>query len=118
MIRWLILVAAITAETGATMALRATVENAVWVIPVVIGYVTSYVLLGLALRAGLGIGVAYGIWAALGVVLTAVMGSVLFSEGMGAVSITGIGLIVVGVIAIETGQPAVEKSHAAEKRPA
>lgn len=117
--RWVLLIAAIVAETIATMALRATVDHSLWVVLVVIGYISSYVLLGLALRSGMGIGVAYGIWAALGVVLTALMGSVLFAESMGPVSIAGIGLIVVGVIAIETGsiQPAAEKSPSEKSAP-
>ena len=37
------------------------------------GYVVSFVLLARALGEGLGIGVAYGIWTAVGVALTAVL---------------------------------------------
>ena len=40
---------------------------------VVTGYVASFVLLSLALDAGMGIGVAYGIWTAVGVAFTAVL---------------------------------------------
>jgi len=49
------------------------------------------------------VGVAYGIWAAIGVVLTAVMGTVLFGELLGPVQIVGIGAIVVGVLLVELG---------------
>ena len=44
-----------------------------WYALVVIGYVASFVLLSLALDEGMGIGVAYGIWTAVGVAFTAVL---------------------------------------------
>ena len=46
----------------------------------VVGYLGSFVLLALALDAGMGIGVAYGIWTAVGVALTAVLSNLLFDE--------------------------------------
>lgn len=46
---------------------------------------------------------AYGIWAALGVALTAVVSRVAFKEPLDAVMAAGIALIVGGVLLLETG---------------
>ena len=55
------------------------------------------------LRQGLGLGVAYGIWSAAGVALTAVASRVLFKEPLTLVMILGLGLIMGGVLLIELG---------------
>ena len=85
------------------MALRATVDSVAWMPLVPVAYLITFVLLGLVLRAGMPIGVAYGIWGAAGVSLTAVLGAILFDELLGASAIIGIGLIIVGVVLVETG---------------
>ncbi|MBR7503027.1 hypothetical protein KCW65_23395, partial [Mycobacterium tuberculosis] len=54
-------------------------------------------------RTGFPLGVAYGIWAATGVALTALAGRVLFRERLTRVMIAGIALIIVGVLLIEVG---------------
>ena len=89
----------------ATLSLRAAegFTHPLWLIPVVIGYTGSLWLLSIVLDRGMPVGVAYGIWAAIGVVLTAVMGTVLFGELLGPVQIVGIGAIVVGVLLVELG---------------
>lgn len=48
----------------------------------VTGYVGAFVLLSATLRTGMALGVAYGIWAAAGVALTAVLGRILFKEAL------------------------------------
>ena len=60
-------------------------------------------LLAATLATGLGIGIAYGIWAALGVALTALASRVLFREALTPTMLAGIGLIILGVLAIELG---------------
>src|SRR5699024_3340041 len=77
---WLMLFGAICAEVTGTMALRATVDSAAWLPLVPAAYLVCFLLLGLVLRTGMPIGVAYGIWGAAGVSLTAVLGAVLFDE--------------------------------------
>lgn len=101
--RWFLLAGAIVTEVTATMALRAAVDHAAWVPLVVVGYVTAFVLLGLLLRTGVPIGVAYGIWGASGVALTALLGVLIFDERLSTPALGGIGLIVVGVLLVETG---------------
>lgn len=102
---WLILICAILSEVGATMSLVATrgFTKRRWIAPMVVGYLTSFTLLGLVLARGIPVGVAYGIWAAAGVALTAILGRVLFGDPFNRKIALGIVLIGVGVIAIETG---------------
>jgi small multidrug resistance pump len=57
----------------------------------------------LALNDGLALGVAYGIWAAAGVALTAALSKPLFGEPLTPMMMGGIGLIILGVLAIELG---------------
>ena len=100
---WWLLAGAIASEVTGTMALRATVDNSAWIPMVVVGYVSTFILLGLTLRAGVPLGVAYGIWGASGVALTAVLAYLLFGETLSVAAIIGIGLIIAGVILVETG---------------
>lgn len=102
---------AIVAEVTGTMLLRASVDHSAWAVGVVIAYIGAFVLLGLTLRRGMPVGIAYGIWGAVGVALTALLGAVLFDETLGVRGILGIGVIVVGVLVVETGGP-VERSSA------
>ncbi|MGK3948349.1 DMT family transporter [Microbacterium sp. K2] len=102
---WPPLLIAIALEVTATLSLRAAegFTHPLWLIPVVVGYTGSLWLLSIVLDRGMPVGVAYGIWAAIGVVLTAVMGTVLFDELLGSVQIVGIGAIVLGVLLVELG---------------
>ena len=78
--KWALLVAAIVVEVAATLSLRASQDDSAWLIVVVAGYTGAFVLLTLVLRAGLSIGVAYGIWGALGTVGTAVLAAAIFGD--------------------------------------
>jgi small multidrug resistance pump len=103
---WLYLTGAILCEVGATLSLRAaTTGSGKWYVPVTAGYVASFVFLTMTLEEGLGLGVAYGIWAAVGVALTAVAASLLFRERLTPLMIGGIALIAGGVLLIELGAP-------------
>ncbi|MCI1020353.1 multidrug efflux SMR transporter [Microbacterium sp. C5A9] len=112
---WPPLLIAIGLEVTATLSLRAAegFTHPLWLIPVVIGYAASLWLLSIVLDRGMAVGVAYGIWSALGVVLTAVMGTVLFGEFLGPVQIIGIGTIVVGVLLVELGSHTRETAEVA-----
>ncbi len=99
---WIHLTAAILCEVAATLALRvASGGRPRWYAAVVGGYVTAFVFLALALDEGLGLGVAYGIWAAAGVALTAVASKYLFREPLTVLMSGGIALIIGGVLLIE-----------------
>lgn len=101
---WVLLAIAIVSEVAATISLKlATDGRKRYYVPVVAGYVVAFSLLAVALTLGLPIGVAYGIWAATGVALTAVLGRVLFREPLTRLMLGGIGLIIVGVLLVELG---------------
>jgi small multidrug resistance pump len=75
----------------------------------VAGYVASFFLLTRVLRAGVPVGVAYGIWGASGTAITAVSASVIFGDPFTVPIMVGIGLIIAGVLLVEFGsRPAVE----------
>lgn len=59
-------------------------------------YIASFFFLSQALKA-IPLGVAYAIWGGLGIVLTALIGAVLFRQMLDAAALAGIGLIVTGV---------------------
>lgn len=102
---WAFLVAAILLEVTATLCLRmlSTSGRWRWAVPTVAGYLLAFTALSFALQAGMTIGVAYGIWTAAGVVLTAVAGKVLFDEPFTWVMGLGVAAIVGGVLLIEIG---------------
>ncbi|MCE4267841.1 MULTISPECIES: DMT family transporter [Rhodococcus] len=103
---WIFLIAAILSEVSATLALRMasqTGSNKKWFVVVGVGYVASFAFLTLALDAGLALGVAYGIWTACGVALTALACRILFREALTKLMAAGIALIAAGVVLIELG---------------
>lgn len=102
--QWVFLGSAILFEVSATLSLRmASSGRRAWWLAVAAGYTTAFVFLTLTLSEGLGLGVAYGIWAACGVALTAIASRVLFKEPLTATMLAGIGLIIVGVLLVELG---------------
>ncbi|GAA3956612.1 DMT family transporter [Gordonia caeni] len=101
--KWVLLACAIAAEVAGTLALRATVDRPALAAVVVVGYAAAYYLLALALRAGMSLGAAYGIWGALGVALVTLLGTVVFGETLSTVALLGIGVIIAGVVLVETG---------------
>lgn len=103
MTAWLLLTGAILAEVTATLSLRGALDQPALYVVVVLGYALSFVFLALVLRRGMGLGVAYGIWGASGVVLTAVFSALLFGESLTTLKITGIVLIAAGVAVVEIG---------------
>jgi small multidrug resistance pump len=102
---WLFLAGAIITEVIATTALKISegFSRPIPSIVVVVGYIAAFGLLSQALVRGMAIGVAYGVWAALGVALVAVVGAAFFGEGLTTVQIGGIALVIAGVLALELG---------------
>ncbi|MEE2060761.1 DMT family transporter [Rhodococcus artemisiae] len=100
--KWLLLVGAIVCEVAATLSLRAATDNPWWYTLVVIGYVASFVFLARVLRR-MPVGVAYGIWGAAGIVLTAVIAALVFAEPLTPMMGVGIACIIAGVVIVELG---------------
>ncbi|MBT2587133.1 multidrug efflux SMR transporter [Arthrobacter sp. ISL-95] len=102
---WVFLSLAIATEVGATVSLRASegLKKKLWLIPIVVGYICAFVFLSMALAEGLALGVAYGIWVACGVALTAISARVFFKEPLTPLMAFGILLIGAGVLVVEIG---------------
>ncbi|MDN5600096.1 MAG: DMT family transporter [Brachybacterium sp.] len=103
MTTWLLLALAILSEVAATLSLRGALDRPALYTVVVGGYALSYGLLVAVLKRGMGLGVAYGIWGACGVVLTAALSAVLFDEVFTVLKVTGIVLVAAGVVVVEIG---------------
>ncbi|MGX5358926.1 DMT family transporter [Kocuria sp. KH4] len=100
---WPLLGAAICSEVAASLALKAALSHPGWYLLVVTGYTAAFVFLAAVLRRGLAVGVAYGIWAATGVTLTALLAALLFGEALSPLVLAGIALVVAGVLCVEVG---------------
>ncbi|GGG70684.1 cation transporter [Kocuria dechangensis] len=103
MTTWLLLAAAIAGEVAASLSLKAALEDPAWYAVVVTGYAGAFALLAAVLRRGLPLGVAYGVWAAMGVTLTAVGATLFFGESLTPLMLAGIVLVVSGVLCVEIG---------------
>jgi small multidrug resistance pump len=101
--KWALLAAAITIEVAATLSLRASQDHSAWLMLVVAGYVGAFVLLTMVLRTGMPVGVAYGIWGAMGTAGTAVLAAIIFGDPFTWPIVVGIGLIIAGVLLVEFG---------------
>ncbi|MEV6636837.1 multidrug efflux SMR transporter [Actinoplanes sp. NPDC051470] len=105
---WLFLSFAIALEIGSTMALRASdgFRRLRWVGVSVAGYIVSFGLLSLALSEGIPLGVAYGVWAAVGIAGTAIIARFAFQEPLTRTMGAGIALVMAGVLLVEIGSHA------------
>jgi small multidrug resistance pump len=102
---YLFLTAAILSEVVATLSLRASegFSRAPFAVAVVVGYVLAFSLLGLALSRDVPLGVAYGIWAAAGIALVAILSIPFFGETLSGLQVGGMVLIIAGAVALEAG---------------
>jgi small multidrug resistance pump len=92
---------AVLSEVTATTALKFS-EGFTRLVPsivVVVGYGLSFYLLSLSLKV-IPIGVAYALWSGIGIVLTVLAGLILWREPLDWARITGIILIIGGILII------------------
>jgi small multidrug resistance pump len=101
--RWAFLGGAIAAEVSGTLAMRASQDDPAWLLVVAVGYFTAFFMLTQVLRTGMPVGVAYGIWGAMGTALIAGIAAVIFGDPFTAPIAGGIALIIVGVLMVEFG---------------
>lgn len=102
---------AIVSEVIATSALKASNEFT-RLVPsaiVVVGYAAAFYALSKSLRV-IPIGIAYAIWSGIGVTLVCLIAAVLYRQKLDLAAISGILLIIAGVIVIQLF------SHSAEIR--
>jgi small multidrug resistance pump len=103
MIHWLLLAVAIVAEVFATSALKSSdgFSRVVPSIVVIVGYCVAFYCLSVALKS-IPLGVAYAIWAGLGIVLVATVAWLIHGQKLDLWAIVGMGLIVAGVVILNT----------------
>ncbi|WP_433714929.1 DMT family transporter [Nocardia sp. CA-084685] len=101
----LLLALAIASEITATVSLKISdgFTKLVPAIIVVLGYSAAFFFLAQALKRGMPIGVAYGIWSAVGVAAIAVIGVLFLDERLSLIQVGGIALVILGVLALELG---------------
>lgn len=103
---YLFLAIAIVGEVIATSFLKFTTGDKAqwWAYAVVgVGYVLAFWMLSLSLGRGVPLGIAYAIWAGVGVVLVAIVSWVVFKEGLTVAQIAGMALVALGVVLLEVG---------------
>lgn len=103
MTKWFLLAAAIVCEVTASLSLKGALDQPLLYVVVAAGFTAAFVLLAAVLRRGMGIGVAYGIWSATGVVLTTALSAVIHDETVTGLMGAGIVLIIGGVLLVELG---------------
>ncbi|MFY0409350.1 DMT family transporter [Solicola sp. PLA-1-18] len=103
MTKWLLLLGAIACEVTGSLSLKAALDQPWFYLLVATGYVASFVFLAAVLSTGMALGVAYGIWGALGVAATATLSSLVFGEALTGVMVLGMGLVIAGVLVVELG---------------
>ena len=103
---YLYLAAAIVSEVVATSFLKfaSGPKNVWWAYIIVgVGYIFSFVLLSITLRSGVPLGIAYAIWAGVGVIAVAIISWVVFHESLTWQQIVGMVLVIGGVGLLELG---------------
>ena len=98
---WVYLTIAITGEVIGTTALKASegfTRPAASAITA-LGFGVAFYFLSLSLRT-IPVGIAYAIWAGVGVVMISAIGYFRFKQSLDLAALIGIGLIVAGVIVI------------------
>ena len=98
---WLYLGIAIVAEVIATSALKSAdgFTRLVPSIVVLTGYVIAFYFLSLTLKT-VPVGLAYAIWAGVGMVLIALIGWLVLGQPLDMPALIGIALIIAGVVVI------------------
>ena len=109
--QWIFLVGAIISEVVAALSLKAGMDNSIFYIVVLIGYVLAFVFLTKALKSGMALGVAYGIWGACGVAMTAFLSHLIFNEPLTSIMVLGIVVIIAGLLMIELGSQAATRKE-------
>ncbi|MGQ7959652.1 DMT family transporter [Pseudomonas sp. SP16.1] len=99
---YLYLAIAIAAEVVATTSMKAIdgFNKPLPLLLVVAGYAIAFWMLTLVVRT-IPVGIAYAIWAGLGIVLVSIAALVLYQQKLDLPAVLGMGLIVSGVLVIQ-----------------
>ena len=97
----LILFFAVLSEVIATTSLKFS-DGFTKLVPsvvVVLGYGLSFYLLSITLKV-MPIGIAYALWSGIGITLTVLLGKIIWNESLDWARVTGIILIIIGILVI------------------
>ncbi|MFI6086437.1 DMT family transporter [Streptomyces sp. NPDC051218] len=99
-----LLAGAIVAEVAGTTAMKYSEGfSKLWPsLITVVGYVIAFTLLAQTLKT-LSVGTAYAIWAGIGTAAVAAIGMLFMGESASLVKISGIALVIVGVVVLNLG---------------
>ena len=100
---WLLLAGAIGSEVTGSLSLKAATMHPAWYALFLAGFLSAFACLVGVLKAGMPLGVAYGVWGAAGVSITAVASRYLFGEPFTKVMALGIAMVAAGVLLVEMG---------------
>jgi small multidrug resistance pump len=105
-VNYVYLLIAIVAEVMATSALKASdgLTRPRSVLVLAVGYSLAFYFLSLTIRT-IPVGVAYGLWSAIGIVLIAAIGALWFHQPLNLPATIGLGLIVSGVLVVNLFSP-------------
>ena len=109
----LLLIGAILAEVTGSLSLKGALDHPGLYALVAVAYVSAFTMLAFVLRTGMPLGVAYGIWGACGVALTAIFAMLIFGEAISAMMAVGIIVVIAGVLCVEFGSHAGQAEKAA-----
>lgn len=110
---WLLLLVAVACEVTAALSLKAALDRPALYAVVAAGYGAAFVLLARVLALGMPLGVAYGVWGALGVSATALLSATLLGESLTPLMALGLALVVGGVATVELGSQAAARERGA-----
>lgn len=105
MVAYILLALAIAAEVTATVSMKLSEGfTKLWPsVIVVAGYLVAFAALASVLKRGMPVGVAYAIWAAVGVAAVAIIGVLFLGEPVNPTIVAGLALVIGGVVLIEVG---------------
>jgi len=104
LVAWLLIASSVVSEVVGTIALKQS-EGFVRLLPAALAgscYVLAVWLMSIAMKQ-LEMGLTYAVWAASGAAVTAIVGMAIYGEPVTAFRLTGLGLVVGGVVVLNLG---------------
>jgi small multidrug resistance pump len=101
----LCLIGAVLTQVVGIGALRASsgMRSVGWAVTSLTSIGVSVALMGQALDRGLSLAVGYGIWSGAGIALSAIGGAVLFGDRLQRRQVTGLVVVLLGVVLVRSG---------------
>lgn len=100
--QYIILFVAVVMETIGTTALQSSQQfTRLWpTLIAIVAYMGAFYFLGLTLKY-MPVGIVYALWSGLGIVTITIIGFAIFGQRLDAAAITGLTLIIAGIVVIQ-----------------